>query len=303
MPDFKYDLAFSLLAQDEEVVREIVRLLPAAMTTFFFPDRQRELSGKDGLDEFSSPFGLESRAVAIMHRKGWGATRWTAIEAEAIKSRYYREMRPDFLTLVKLDSEPTPIWFPQTRIWADLPTLGVQGVAAVLSERVRFLGGITRDETALELSTRVREEQRRFKERMDFLHSEAGVQVADRSVASLNLALEELGATIGASVARADGARMLYLDRHSVVVGWRRDFVNTLSNSGLSVEEWQGRPNIGGTYHEPKDQLAIHHFQFDQPTPGDSVWRHAYTGQLYSTTALADWIVTRLLERVRSALR
>jgi hypothetical protein len=309
MVEFKYDIAFSLLADDEALAEEIRLLLPDSVKVFFYPERQLELAAKDGVDEFSNVFARDSRTVAVLYRQGWGKTKWTRTEENAIKGRLWNE-GPDFVTLVKLDDSATPAWFPVTRIWASFSRLREQGVAAVLQERVIANGGKAREETAVELAARVRQEQEANVRRRAFLASPEGVTVATGVAGALLDECERLAPGIGAQVTRVEGGihRIIqfYAGGFSVNVCWENRFSNTLRTSALYVTEWSGRPDVGPHRFWGADEsveLAKHAFDFDQPSPEDSAWRDCKTGRLFSSVQLADWVAKLLLKRVREKIR
>lgn len=302
MVDYKYDLALSLLDEDETTAKELCRLLPDTLDVFLYSERELELTGKDGVEAFSTVFGREARTVAVLHRRGWAGTKWTAVEADAIKSRLWNK-GADFLTLVKLDGEPPPEWFPMARVWADFERLGLEGVAAVLAERIRASGGIVRDETAEELAAIVRQERDADRRRVAFLASPEGVQASNRTACTLLDELERLGPRIEAQPTRSGRTVMLFRNGHSVSVNWHVQYANTLDHSELCVTVWRGRPNIGGYFAGEEEKLKVDLFDFDQPTTDQVAWRHRQTGQRFSSTQLADWAARRLLEKVRPAPR
>ena len=300
--DYKYGLALSLLDEDEGTAEEVCRLLPDTLNVFLYSSRKLELIGRDGIEAFAAVFGHEARTVAVLHRLGWAGTKWTAIEADAIRGRLWNK-GPDFLTLVKLDTEPPPEWFPMTRVWADFERLGLAGVAAVLAERVRASGGLVRDETAAELAVRVRGEQEADVRRRAFLASPEGLEESYRTAGALLNELEQLGPAIEAHVTRSEWTAMLFRNGHAVTVSWQVQWANTLDDSELCVTVWRGRPNVGGRFAGEKEELEVVRLDFDQPTTGQVAWRRRETGQLFSSTQLADWTARRLLARVRPAPR
>jgi hypothetical protein len=98
MPDFKYEVAFSFLADDEPTARALSELLSPKVTTFVYSERQIELGGTDGLVTFSEVFGRDARTVAILWRPSWGPTNFTRVEETALKNRFFHD-GPEFVTL------------------------------------------------------------------------------------------------------------------------------------------------------------------------------------------------------------
>ena len=169
-------MAFSFLADDERLARDIAALLPPTLSVFVYSERQSETVGTDGMETFSNVFGRDARIVVVLYREGWGATKWTGIEETAIKTRVFDD-GADFLTFIHLEKpKPTPLWLPPQRIWLNLDRLGIQGAASVTEEHVRQAGAIVREETAEENAERLRRERAADAERIRFLSSEDGVQ-------------------------------------------------------------------------------------------------------------------------------
>jgi hypothetical protein len=69
---FKYDVAFSLLAQDEGLASEINDLLSDRYQTFLYSERQKEIAGTDGEIKFKTLFAEEARFIVVLYRDGWG---------------------------------------------------------------------------------------------------------------------------------------------------------------------------------------------------------------------------------------
>ena len=52
--EFKYDVAFSFLREDEELAVELNDRIADRYSTFIYSKRQEELVGKDGEEEFAT---------------------------------------------------------------------------------------------------------------------------------------------------------------------------------------------------------------------------------------------------------
>ena len=68
-PNFKYDVAFSFLDQDEPLARELADLL-TPLTTFVYSEQQLAVAATDGVDTFSKVFRRDARIVVILYRAG-----------------------------------------------------------------------------------------------------------------------------------------------------------------------------------------------------------------------------------------
>jgi hypothetical protein len=300
MSDFTNDVAFSLLDQDEPLAKQIARLLEG-VTVFLYSERQAELVGTEGVEKFSSVFGRDARTVVVLFRAGWGGTKWTRIEETAIKERFFHE-GAEFLTIIKLDSTPPPAWMPDTRIWGDLTRLRVEGVAAVLMERLRQAGMHVREDTPEELAVRIATEQAAHAERLHFLQSEAGVEASDRAANRVFAKFEQIAGSVGGTLTGEPDVRLLWLRPFSVTISWRRPYTNTLRDAVLYVKEWVGRPDIGGRFSGEKKELSERTFSFDPPSVRDIAWRDRKSDQLFSPEQLAEFAVKLALNRIRKQI-
>ena len=72
--EFKYEVAFSFLQEDEQLAIEIADRIRDRVCTaiFVYSERQNELAGVDGVEKFSLVFAEESRIVLILYRQNWG---------------------------------------------------------------------------------------------------------------------------------------------------------------------------------------------------------------------------------------
>ena len=58
---FKYDLAFSFLADDESLVKKLNGILSKSLKTFAYFERQKEVAGTDGEKTMISGLGRDSK--------------------------------------------------------------------------------------------------------------------------------------------------------------------------------------------------------------------------------------------------
>src|SRR5262249_54533594 len=170
--EFSYEVALSFLDRDEPTARQLSNLL-APLTTFVYSEQQLAVAATDGVDTFSSVFRRDARIVAVLFRDGWGKTKWTRIEEQAIKSRLFED-GSEFIIVMKLDDSESPAWFPSTRIWVDFNRFGATGAASVIQERVKENGGAVRTETPQENAARLERERTAETRRIGFLKSKEG---------------------------------------------------------------------------------------------------------------------------------
>lgn len=136
---FDYEIAFSLLSDDEPIARAVQDLLPPDVSSFLYSVAQREIqTSGDGLEVFPDVF-RRARICVILHRDGWGKTRWTRLEEETIADRFLDE-GAGFLVLVRLDaSSEIPPWFPRTGLWINYRDEGRERTAEYILSRLTSL--------------------------------------------------------------------------------------------------------------------------------------------------------------------
>jgi hypothetical protein len=185
MQQYKYDVAFSFLAQDEELAIQLNDLLQDSVQTFLYSKKQGEIAGTDGEKSFNRVFGEQSRLVVVLYRGGWGETPWTRIEETSIRNRAY-EQGYDFVIFIPLDDPPTiPKWLPKTQLWIGLKRWGVTGAASVIEDRIQKLGGEPHQETVEARAARLERSLKFAEKRKRFLGSEIGVSVANKEFEAL----------------------------------------------------------------------------------------------------------------------
>lgn len=117
---FLYDIAFSFLDQDRDLVRQIEARLDGRLKTFIFPDHQEKLAGTDGQDSFRRVFDEEARTVVVMFREGWGKGGMTGIEMLALKDRAQQQMFEWLMVVVLDEARPPQNFVPKTQVYWDL---------------------------------------------------------------------------------------------------------------------------------------------------------------------------------------
>ena len=300
--DFKYDVALSFLAQDEPLALQFSGLIQATLPTFLYSDRQRELAGKDGEQEFARVFRAEARLVVVLYRRGWGETRWTRVEESAIRSRGF-DHGYDFALFISLDGT-SPEWLPRQRLWLNLERFGVAAAVAVIEARVQDAGGSSRPETAEEKLKQVAHALRTEAERKRLLASDDGVAAANAEVERLFTELEHSAAAAGArfEVERAPREFVLRVSGLAIGISWHIAWSNTLDESGLGITLWEGRKSLRpGIPISPPRSMRNRMFTFDVAASGDPLWREGR--KAYSTAGLAHECVDMLLRELERRRR
>ena len=194
--EYEYDVAFSFLAEDEELASRLDDLIRDRVSTFLYSKRQEEIAGTDGEEKFNEVFGQQARIVVVLYRSSWGDTPWTRIEQTAIRNRAYDEGY-DFVLFIPLEQpRTTPDWLPKNRLWIGLERWGLEGAAIVVEARVQEAGGRLHHETLTERAARLNREMQAEEFRKNFLGSTEGVTAAHQEIKKLHDQLQSIGVTL-----------------------------------------------------------------------------------------------------------
>lgn len=182
---YKYEVAFSFLQKDESIAYQVNDIIQDRIETFIYSKKQEELVANDGEQKFNDVFFKESRIVVLLYRDGWGETPWTRIEQTAIKNRAFNSGW-DFLLLVNLDKNSTlPPWIPKTYIWFDYERWKSDGLAPVIEQRVKEVGGHVRPESIEDKANRFKRLRNAVKEREQFFIYGNPIEQADKEVRNI----------------------------------------------------------------------------------------------------------------------
>lgn len=139
--EYKYDIAFSFLEQDENIALKLYEELRDRLNCFIYSKRQDELISEDGIEKFTDVFSSESRVVVLLYRENYGKTRWTRIEETAIKKRGFNDGF-EFIVLIPMSIDKNiPKWYPDFTIWNNLETVGIEETVQLLINKVKTKGG------------------------------------------------------------------------------------------------------------------------------------------------------------------
>jgi len=294
---FKYDVAFSLLAKDEPLAREINDLLSDRYRTFLYSERQKEIAGADGELKFKQVFAEEARQVVVLYRDGWGKTPWTRMEEEAIRGRAYEEGY-DFVKFVPLDEvQSVPKYVPKVQLWINALRFGAKGAVAVIEARLEELGASTRTETAVERAMRL-------SRTLDFKRRREEFPRTERAVDEANKSFSEVAAHLGRELSKIQSAEVpLRLElkqqrskaavvglKYGLLLRWVYHYRNSLDNAYLAIEIWDGHPPLDGMnfWEEPK-QIQSERFKFELLPSGLGGWTRgddAFDAEAFAEFAL-----------------
>lgn len=303
--NFKYDVAFSFLAQDEGVATELNDLLQSRLKTFLYSKKQEVLAGTDGELTFNEVFSAQARLVVVLYRNGWGESPWTRIEQTAIRNRAF-EHGYDFVKFIPLDESPSvPKWLPRTQIWIGLQRWGAVGAASVIEARVQELGGEPREETVSEKATRVARSLKFSEGRAKFLNSADAVNASNENFEILKKELQREVESLG-EVAPTFGLSIKVHQREIAILGrgpaltifWNYHYSNSLSDAKLEVAAWIGHPPWPGIFHYQKPKrLEEFEFVFDVVPPNEHCWRSlGKNSRHFSSTSLASFLLNYCIE-------
>ena len=239
---YKFEVAFSFLERDEAMAYALNDLIQNRLSSFIYSQHQKDLVGKDGMVEFKRTFAEDARIVVVLYRDEWGTTKMTRVEEAAIKERAFDE-GPDFIVLINLD-RGKPKWLSQAMIRLYLERYGLKAAAAAIEERVQEFGGVVREESVLDQATRHQREIERKRFLASYHDSMDGVNHAKEEFHRVfNLLIETLK-VIPSGPHGYQFAKKIHEGTHFICssdgcalgVHWRYTAINSLYNSGLTVE-------------------------------------------------------------------
>ena len=302
---FKYDVAFTFLEGDHGLAVAAAERLRDRMSVFVYSENQKDIAGTDGVVKFSAVYKSEARLVVVLYRDGWGETRWTNVEQEAIRQRFHEGKKWDFLLAVPLEKGKTfPDWFPSTKIWYNYGEFGFESLIPVIDQRVQDLGGESRTETAVDRAARLGRQKVRELERLQLLESDHGLLLAKKEIERLfeilasetvKIAAADPSLNIAFTQAPNDPLAAVSSDRASFNMLWQK-YGNTLRRSRVLVREYAGRFALAG-WHGGPEQLSRGEVDFTLNDAGEPAWVIPKRDGTHSAPQMADHFLSRLVER------
>jgi hypothetical protein len=307
MTDFKYDVAFSFLLEDEALAVELNDRLKPRLRTFVYTERQKEIAGTDGEQTFNHVFGQEARSVIVLHRSKWGSTPWTRIEETAIKNRGY-DHGYDFVLFIPLDKASAPIWLPKTRIWIGLNRWGLETAAGVIEARVQELGGSPHEESVEQLAERLQRQNELTQQRSNFLQSEVAAKLANTEfyqlVTEVKSVVSEIKGAANSFNFRTEEDRNLIVvlgGGRSLSFAWHPQYSNILKGAKLFIKFWDGfMPTQGRAYNHRAQEIRIWEAEVDCDTDLVIGWRVTTTeNRIFTTKDLVGHCMKQFLQDVQ----
>jgi hypothetical protein len=306
--NLKYDVAISFLAKDEAVASEISSKLELGLSVFFFPRRQEELAGTDGLESMRSPF-LEARVVVVLFRSPWGQTNWTRIEETAIKDRCLNRGW-NSLVFITLDADSTlPVWLPQTHIRFDLDRYGADQAVGAIKLRVQDEGGTIGKPSPVALAKRVEREGQLYEDQNRLFRDQQWIQKSAHGTifelfTKLKESLQQIRSETSLQIeAVSDRLRcILRYPAVSVDITWTQHYANVIDDVTLKATEYSAKIYL------PQEQMMY----LNYPLPiGEKVYRpklnfarelcwedEAKPGEIFSNDDVAAAIMSQFLNLV-----
>lgn len=309
-PEYKYDVAFSFLKEDEGIATQLNDLLKDRFKTFLYSEKQKELAGRDGEKMFNDVFQKESRTVVVLYRDNWGKTPWTRIEETAVRNRVY-EKGYEFVTFVPLDDKAkVPDWLPKVRLYIGLKRYGLESTAAIIESRIIEKGGVQHVETSADKAERIEREIERKRDRINFLNSHHGVSSAYQEFKNLQSFIKTEFEKI--KERKPDWhlrIQHLTLDKMQLIsygftlgLGWHLNFSNTLDQSYLYVGLFNGVFDDNGGHDpifKPKRVLS-QKFDFGQNDFDELVWiDREDTSKKYTSEMFGQHLVGLMLDQIQ----
>jgi hypothetical protein len=304
MREYEYDVAFSFLAKDEPYARRLAVLIGGQARTFVYSDHQKDLAGKDGMEEFTKTFAERARVVVVLHREGWGDHKWTGVERTAIKERGF-EHGWEFLLAISLDGT-APVGIPKAQLWLDWKRFGEETAVAVILRKVTEQGGDVHEESAAEQAARAQSQHVAEKNVSGFLHSERGVAAALAALAEMHahLAVQVDAMRTTASALRIDFEKdphawkmAISSPGYTVTMAWSHQYSNSLDGSSLFIVERAGLYHLGPHWRgEPTVKREVH-VSFTVDADKSPKWIEDDKKQRFSPVQFAERYLKRVVER------
>jgi hypothetical protein len=305
--EFKYDVAFSFLQEDEALAVQLNDRLKTRLKTFIYSERQLEIAGTDGEESFNKVYGEEARAVVVLYRDGWGQSGWTLIEKTAMKNRAF-EPGYGFVLFIPVEREFTPpAWLPKTQLWIGIERWGIDVAAGVIEARIQELGGSPHEESAEGMAARLHHEADLAQQRKQFLWSEEAVKLAMAEFVQISKSVKEKVDHLK-SAAPTFSFKVEEDYRLVVVLGWgcslsfnwHETARNHIEDARLWVKFWDGvMPVRGQVYDHRPQELRSWEFEFDRQQSGLTGWRGE--NRFFTTDDLIDHCFKQFLRDVQDS--
>jgi hypothetical protein len=314
----QYDVAISFLFEDLRLAQALHdELADSGLNVFFFPRRQEELAGTNGMESMRTPF-LGARINVVLFRARWGQTPWTRVEETAIQERCFNAGWPT-LMFVQLDkTRALPAWIPPTHVRFDYDAYGPTQLVGAIKLRVQEQGGVIKRVDAIGKAESVKREAEYQEDRDRLMHDAHWIGALQSSIretmaeigglASRIRTSQKLDIVAGLGAASTTIIRSEYV---SISIGWQQPISNYVGDSDphechLWVAEYSGILPLHGEnrwYVEQPKRLSLRKFKVDVARDRGPIWRVSGKDEYLPPSELADYIMRLFLDLLDRANR
>ena len=282
--EFKYDIAFSFLKKDQDLITKLFNLLKDKLDCFVYFNEQEKLAGRNGENIFNDVFAKESRMVVVAYDEDWGNTNWTRVEETAIRNRGHDEGY-DFVTLMPIKSGvAAPKWLPKNRIWLGLKHYGLDTAAAVLESRVLELFGEIKQLSAEDKIIKEAELMQLREKNKTTINSISGVELAIKEFQNFKTILNEKIETLKEKlpdwhlkiIDNCEKEQNIMSNSHTLFYTWAQQHRNTGENTGVKIAIWNGYFTRDLRKTDPfwdYRKIKMENYFIDLDDFGKSVWK------------------------------
>jgi hypothetical protein len=311
-----YDAAISFLFPDLGTAQALHdELANSGLNVFFFPRRQEELAGTNGMESMRAPF-LGARVNVVLFRNPWGETPWTRVEDAAISERCFRGGWST-LMFVQLDkTSKLPAWLPPTHVRFSFDDYGLPQLIGAIKLRIQEHGGVIKRVDAIGKAAAVKREADYRADRDRLMRDAHWIGEIQKSIQGTMDELAKLTYEINAAqnldIVVGPGSQTLAVIRTGYVsmgIGWQQPIVNYVGDHGSSechlwAAEFSGMMPLRDErlfWIEPPRKLKQHTFKVDVARDGGLLWRVRDKDKFIRPSELADHIMQLFLDLVHRA--
>ena len=308
----QYDVAISFTVEDIALAQALYDKLSEGFRVFFSPRRQEEIAGTDGMEIFRQTFLNQALINVVVYRDKWGNTPWTAVEAAAIKDSCVQNQFKNIFFLVVEKTSVFPDWLPYTHMRFHLGEYTVDQAVGAIKLRVGERGGHYKPLTPSRKAEFINAEQE-YQWARDGIRSHEGIRSVLNEVTTLLQEIHRYCAEISAQghleiecEVNGKQACILRHDRVGMIVIWQQMYGNSLDNSGLSVDEYNGRlcfnSDQGVHIHIPQKPIKSTRYEPDLSRSREYGWRLAgKSTDIIPSQALAEKCLLQFMDLIERA--
>lgn len=302
----KYDVALSFLQKDVNTAAALAAKLQNGLDVFFYPDRQEEQGGTDGMATMRTVYSEDCHLAVILHREGWGKTKWTQVEETAIKEFCFSGEWSRLFVLMLDDTKP-PVWIGPTHIAYKLDQFGIDGAVGAIKARIIDNKGTIKPMTPLR-AAEIRKAEQEYQQAKLQAVSVTGEQGVRRLIAELmqELAAQCDGITtngsmqIGHGEHKSDWSYVMTDGYVSVCVYWNWERTTTeLGN--LRVVEYDKKMRLPAdpqifVHANPARELGSKNYKPNLSYARELGWEGGETEEFLTSKRLAEICVIDLIK-------